>query len=557
MLKCYLKNLIGIYNFSTKNKKNIKRSKSGKKISILTQNKIIEKNEISKEMRDQISTQLMNLQIEPFQKNVLNEADAHNYMKHLDSSFEGFFFKREYNLKNFNYYLQVLIRQHKVDECELTIKKMEEIGIQPNLESYNQLLTGYAKNKDIEQCERIFGIIKSKFTPDNSVYNSLLLAYAKNKKTSQSLAIMKEMTQEGLKPDVVCYTTLIHAFKLAKQYDMCWNYYYEACSVGKADEFLMSYMIRLCGSTNDARKALIVYEALELKGFVKNVMTYNSLLRALSSSKPYAQRALDTYIQMKEIGVKPDSFTFVYILKATAQLGDIDSANNYIKEMKLMDIRVDKYHCIELIRTYAGAFRIPYVKVEHIESYIKDSWEILKYMEDNNMIIDKYVLNAMIEIHCSVHKKELVEGLVLPLFEKHGVEVDEFTYDYILKMLVELRNYEEIFRLYDKVKLSGLTLIQPTLNSVLEAGIRANKIDFVVESLEKLKELNLQARPGLLRYLTRLDDIPDRLYVELKNWIPYNLMGKRMRQFRPAQIRERSRVLPDRQRKRGKRYKAH
>jgi pentatricopeptide repeat protein len=570
MFKCCLINLFKIrtpvlfrntfFNFSVKKKSpKVDKKKKIRKNSIpmTTENIIVETNEISKEMREEITTGIMNLEIDPLKKNVMTEVDAHNYMKHLDSSFEGFFFKREYNLKNFNYFLQVLVRQNKSDILEEVLNKMEEIGIKPDLISYNQVLTGYAKAKDIEKCEKIFEIIKSKFTPDNSVYNSLLLAYAKNRKTSEALAIFKEMKDEGLEPDIVCYTTLIHAFNLAKNYDKCWQLYTEACLNGQADEFLISYMIRICGSTQNPRKALILLDILEMKGHLKNVLTSNSLLKALSTTKDYAERALDEYIKMKSMGIKPDTRTFVYLLKSTAQLGDIETANNFIREMKVMDIQVTKYHCIELIRTYAGACRIPYVKLEHIESYLKDSWEIMKYIEDNNMPIDKYVLNSMIEIHCAVHKKDIVEGLVLPLFEKHGVEMDEHTYNYIMKMLCELRNQEEVFKLYDIVKQKNLTLLEPTLNYVLESGIRANKIDFIVESLEKFKENNLQPRPGLLRLLTNMEEVPDRLYVELKNWLPYNQMKHRIRQFRPPQFRERSRKLPGIMRKRGKRVKLH
>ncbi len=565
MFKCCLSLRVPMFrniffNFSVKKKvsKFQKKSKGRKNmIPILTENKLIEQNDISKEMRDEITTSLMNMQIDPFKKNVMSEVDAHNYMKHLDSSFEGFFFKREYNLKNFNYYLQVLVRQNKNDELESVLNKMEEIGIKPDMNSYNQVLAGYARSKNIEKCEKIFEIIKSKYTPDNTVYNSLLLVYAKNKRTSEALSIFKEMRDEGLSPDIVCYTTLIHAFNLAKQYDKCWEIYQEALSNGVADEFIMSYIIRVCGSTNNVRRALIVLEALETKGFMKNVMTYNSLLRALSSSKNYAERAFDEYIKMKNEGVKPDSYTFVYLLKASAQLGDIDSANNFIKEMKVMDIAITKYHCIELIRTYAGASRIPYVKYEHVESYIKDAWEIFKYIEDNNMPIDKYVLNSLIELHCAVQKKELVEGLVLPLFEKHGVQMDQFSYMYIIKMLVDLRNHEEVFKIYDIVKQKNLPMLEPMLNAVLESGMRANKIDIIVDSLEKIKEKNLYAEPRLVKELANLEDIPDRLYVELKNWLPYNKMKSRIREFRPAQFRERSRKLPGACRKRGKRVKAH
>lgn len=36
-------------------------------------------------------------------------------MKYMDSSFEGFFYQREYSLKNFNFLLQILNQQHKPD----------------------------------------------------------------------------------------------------------------------------------------------------------------------------------------------------------------------------------------------------------------------------------------------------------------------------------------------------------------------------------------------------------------------------------------------------------
>jgi pentatricopeptide repeat protein len=34
-------------------------------------------------------------------------------MKHLDSSFESFFYQRDYTERNFTFYLQVLAHQHK------------------------------------------------------------------------------------------------------------------------------------------------------------------------------------------------------------------------------------------------------------------------------------------------------------------------------------------------------------------------------------------------------------------------------------------------------------
>jgi pentatricopeptide repeat domain (PPR motif) len=43
----------------------------------------------------------------------------------MDTSLEGFFYKREYNLANFNFLLQVLAEQKKFDEALKAFEKMK------------------------------------------------------------------------------------------------------------------------------------------------------------------------------------------------------------------------------------------------------------------------------------------------------------------------------------------------------------------------------------------------------------------------------------------------
>lgn len=45
--------------------------------------------------------------------------------KKMDSSFEGFFKKREYNIENFNYLMQILAEQKKFEYALNIIEKMK------------------------------------------------------------------------------------------------------------------------------------------------------------------------------------------------------------------------------------------------------------------------------------------------------------------------------------------------------------------------------------------------------------------------------------------------
>ena len=84
---------------------------------------------------------------------------------------------------------------------------------------------------------------------------------------------MREMIDDGLDPDVVTYTTLIDAYNRCNNIDKCWEIFLECRQFrlkGKdADEFLLSYMVRLAAKTHDSEKALKVFAELEMDGFLE------------------------------------------------------------------------------------------------------------------------------------------------------------------------------------------------------------------------------------------------------------------------------------------------
>lgn len=82
------------------------------------------------------------------------------FMKYMDTSMEKFFYQREYTLKNFNFYLQVLTSQYKAEEAKKVISKMVTLGISPDSESYNHLVTVHAKLGELDKVEEIIAMGK-------------------------------------------------------------------------------------------------------------------------------------------------------------------------------------------------------------------------------------------------------------------------------------------------------------------------------------------------------------------------------------------------------------
>jgi len=181
---------------------------------------------------------------------------------------------------------------------------METLGIKPTDETYNQVMTAYAKNRDVEMVERLNeeAINKYGIMPSVSRYNALILALAKDGKALDAEKVLREMKANGLKPDQVSFTTVIDAYKRVRDIDKCWELFdlYETVESNgdMPDEFLLSYMIRLCGATHESEKALKLFDRLEGNGYVKHAMPYNSIIFALASTHRYAEKALEYWHKM-------------------------------------------------------------------------------------------------------------------------------------------------------------------------------------------------------------------------------------------------------------------
>jgi hypothetical protein len=148
-------------------------------------------------------------------------------------------------------------------------------------------------------------------------------------------------------------------------------------------------------------------------------------------------------------------------------------------------------------------------------------------------------------------RPEDIESKILPLYEKHRVKHDVYTYQELAKLYLKLRDLDMVFSLWDRVRADkdglGLNPSYHILNVVLEAGIRKKDSDRLVEVLEKYVELKKEPPKFLLQKISHTKDLPDRLFVLMKEHFPnQGQFLKKVRDFSLPTFREKngSVVLP-------------
>jgi len=92
-----------------------------------------------------------------------------------------------------------------------------------------------------------------------------------------------------------------------------------------------------------------------------------------------------------------------------------------------------------LIKTYAGACRIPNVNEEHIDMYLNDIWKLVDQINEKGLDLNIYILNSMVLAFCNAARTEDMVMKVLPLYEKYHIKPDENTYMHIMKHYLHKR----------------------------------------------------------------------------------------------------------------------
>eukprot|EP01017_Pseudomicrothorax_dubius_P039719 TRINITY_DN6127_c0_g1_i7.p1 TRINITY_DN6127_c0_g1~~TRINITY_DN6127_c0_g1_i7.p1 ORF type:complete len:302 (-),score=50.16 TRINITY_DN6127_c0_g1_i7:136-1041(-) len=275
-------------------------------------------------------------------------------------------------------------------------------------------------------------------------------------------------------------------------------------------------MMKICSYTHNAEKAKVLYGHLDNMPVLENCIPYNALIKALGSRESYAGEAIEVFNRMISLKVIPDSDSYVAVLKACAKIGDVKTAYNVLHYMRQQGLQPNVYIFNGLLRTYAGACASKDVALDVKEQYVKDAWSLFRQMQDEYKLpVNVNILNSLLLVHTKSFKVADVEGMVLPLYEKYGIALDQFTYEHLVDLYHAKRDFGPVFRLNDQLIAAGLTPSFNTLSNVLESAMRIANTDKIVEALQAFRKIGRQPKNIHLKRLGEGANMPDRVYLEL------------------------------------------
>ncbi|KAF9978266.1 hypothetical protein BGZ73_003073 [Actinomortierella ambigua] len=246
---------------------------------------------------------------------------------------------RGLDVTQWNQLVYVNALEGRPDKAEQVLKLMEEVGISPNLETFDYLLEAYANKGDLAKAQGTIDlIIKNGLTPSLSAYNSLIGIHVANRDLKGAFSAFDVLKQYHA-PDTTVFTNLVKGCLLAGEYDLGWKIFDQMQHSGAPpDENTYSLMIRACAKTDQVEKALDIFRQYPTRNLHPTDKTFNSLIHACAVRKEYFTTAFALLNEMQNVyGFEPDILTYNTLLFACSKRQDLMTARRIFQKVVQLD----------------------------------------------------------------------------------------------------------------------------------------------------------------------------------------------------------------------------
>ncbi len=189
---------------------------------------------------------------------------------------------------------------------------IKKAGIATDVILESNLVHMYAKCGSMKLAHEVF----DKMVERNVVsWNAMIAGLAQNGDTEEAFELFQQMQHENVQPDRITFTSLLGACASPEALKLGHCIHAKIFKAGlEADVHVGTSLVSMfakCGSTQDARK---VFD----KMVVRNVVSWNAMINGYAEHGQ-CDDAIEIFHLMQHKGFKPNSGTFIGLLKACAK----------------------------------------------------------------------------------------------------------------------------------------------------------------------------------------------------------------------------------------------
>ncbi|XP_071735292.1 putative pentatricopeptide repeat-containing protein At3g47840 [Rutidosis leptorrhynchoides] len=257
-------------------------------------------------------------------------------------------------------------------QCIRAFLRMRESEVSPNEYTFAAVISACAHIAKIDLCEQFHAhVLKTGLNGCMCVANSAMTMYSKCGKLHLSSIIFQEMTQR----DIVSWSTIIGGYAQGGFGEAAFQYLSLMRKNGpKPTEFALASVLSVCGNmaileqgkqlhahcvsvglnhTAMVRSGLInmyskcgsIQESLRLFNEAKHndIVSWTAMINGYAEHG-LSQQAINLFERLTEVGLRPDTVTFIGVLTACTHAGLVDLGYHYFNLITQYKLSLSKEH---------------------------------------------------------------------------------------------------------------------------------------------------------------------------------------------------------------------
>ncbi|CAN4098115.1 unnamed protein product [Withania somnifera] len=244
-----------------------------------------------------------------------------------------------------------------VQESVKLFSKMEELGVERTVKSYNALFNVITLRGRHMMAKRYFNkMVNEGIEPTGHTYNLLIWGFFLSSKLDTAIRFFEDMKSKEIMPDVVTYNTMINGYNWVKKIEEAEKFFVEMKS-RNIEPNVISYTTMIKGYSLVGRidDALRLFEEMKGFGIKPKAITYSTLLHGLCDAKKMSEAGMilkemeDNYIAPK------DNSIFIRLISGQCEAGDLDVSADVLKTMIRLSVPTEAGHYGVLIENFCKA----------------------------------------------------------------------------------------------------------------------------------------------------------------------------------------------------------
>lgn len=236
--------------------------------------------------------------------------------------------------KSYTIMLDVFGKSRQLGRAFDLFYKMQRDGMEPNIVTYNAMISGCARNNEPDLAMDVFREMQaSGFQPDKFTYASLIDSRAKSGDIEGAFEIANLMDKADVAKDQTIYCALMEACSRTKQLERA-LLVYEDMKRRSVWPNLVTFAVLLdcCANVRDPYKAFELFAEIKNWNLEPNVVSYTALIDCCGKSG-WPDKAALVFEKMLQDGISPNEITYGALIEAWTSNGRLDQAFFIVKAM--------------------------------------------------------------------------------------------------------------------------------------------------------------------------------------------------------------------------------